>query len=448
MTRERSTLRWSRLAWLTLALPLASLGSWQFFRPAHPVTQVTVALAQRGDLVSAVTATGTLEPPRTVDIKYDTQSLVTALFVKEGDRVLAGQPLATMDTSLLKLSLAQAQQNLEKDQATLAQATSALHRAEALAADQLIAPVDLESARTNYQALLHQTQADRDSMMQIDEQVNRCTLRSPIRGVVTALYVHEGEMLGSAAAVAALGPAAAVSKPTNILMTLAEAGAVEVDADVNAVDLGGVVVGQQARFTADALQPEVFQGTVRRVALQPTVTNSVTTYRVIVAIARDDSRFRIGLPVNVMLLNTRARNAVLVPPAAISRDITESWVRVIHLQEEAPQASGASAATATNAFGQSTSAAAEKVAVRVLASANAGVAVEGDLHPGDMVIVDRSAALPDGKLASVIIRTVPFRPNPDFADLQFEDGTAQPGRTLQQAPGPQPKSFLQRLINP
>lgn len=61
-------------------------------------------------------------------------------------------------------------------------------------------------------------------------QIERATLRAPLDGVITELYVHEGEMLGSAAAVTALGSSSAIGKPTNVLMTLAQGGALEVNA--------------------------------------------------------------------------------------------------------------------------------------------------------------------------------------------------------------------------
>jgi len=161
-------------------------------------------------------------------------------------------------------------------------------RSEALAAAQVLAQADLDSARANYEGLLHLTKADEGAVGQAEEQIHRASLRSPINGIAIALYVHTGEMLGSATAVAGLGPNAAVSKPTNTLMTIAEQGDLEVDADVNAVDMGGVLTGQKANFTIDAFQPEVFSGTVRSIALQPTITNGVTTYRVVVSIPRPD----------------------------------------------------------------------------------------------------------------------------------------------------------------
>jgi len=202
-------------------LPLVALGSLHFWQRDSAVSSVSIVLAQQGDLLSAVTATGTVQAHRTVDVKYDTQSLVTGLNVQEGDRVAANQLVATMDLRLLEPALGEARQALQKDQAGVALSEASLHRAQALAAAQVLAKADLETAEANYKSLLHQSEADRDGVALAEEQISRAKLRSPIRGVVIALYVHEGEMLGSATAVAGLGPNAAVSKPTNTLMTIA-----------------------------------------------------------------------------------------------------------------------------------------------------------------------------------------------------------------------------------
>ena len=99
-------------------------------------------------------------------------------------------------------------------------------------------------------------------MQQTRDQIGRATLRSPMDGVVTALYVHEGEMLGSAAAVAALGASTAISKPTNTLMTIVESGPPQAWADVNAADLGNVSQGLPVEISLDALRPKIFYGRV------------------------------------------------------------------------------------------------------------------------------------------------------------------------------------------
>ena len=302
-------------------------------------------------------------------------------------------------------------------------------------ADQAITSADFETARANYEALAHQAEADRGAVAQAAEQMGRATIRSPIDGIVIALYVHQGEMLGSAAAVAALAPGATASKPTNTLMTIAEAGALEVDADLNAVDLGGVYVGQPAKFTIDAFQPAVFDGSVHRISLQPTVTNGVTTYRVVIALRRQDRRFRIGLPTNVMLLSSRATNAILLPPTTILRQPDGMSVQLIRV-------------TALSRDSQLADVMVEPHPVRLLAETPAAVAVSGDIRPGDRIVLLPSPSLVGAHVPAVRLRSAAFRPNPDLSDLEFE---AAPNVTAPAVPGvppPQPKGFLQRLFRP
>lgn len=87
---------------VVLLLPVVAIGSLHLFQRNSDVSNVSVVRAQQGDLLSAVTATGTVQERRTVDVKYDTQSLVTGLNVKEGDHVAVNQLVATMDLRLLE----------------------------------------------------------------------------------------------------------------------------------------------------------------------------------------------------------------------------------------------------------------------------------------------------------------------------------------------------------
>jgi RND family efflux transporter MFP subunit len=427
-----------------LIVALAALGSRRLWHQNSAVSDVAIVQAQQGDLLSAVTATGTVEVRRTVDIKYDTVNLITGLFVKEGDRVAANQPVATMDLSLLEPVVAQARQTLQKDQATLLFAQASLRRAEALATAQIMAPADLDSARANDEALIHLTEADQWAVALAEEQIHRATLRSPIKGIVIALYVHEGEMLGSATAVAGLGPNAAVSKPTNTLMTVAEGGDLEVDADANAVDMGGVLVGQTAKFTIDAFQPEIFSGTVHSIALQPTVINSVTTYRVVISIPHPDHRLRIGMPANVMLLRTVARDAILVPPTAVVRANGSSSVYVV--SRENHQETTREHNDKTGEHNSSSDASAERKPVQILGETSSAVAAAGDIKPGDWVLLDAGSASLRANTMNPI--ETGFKPNPDPSDLQFERTTRPSDEKISTVPGPKPKGFLQRLFNP
>jgi HlyD family secretion protein len=391
-------------------------------RRAAPVV-LRVTRAQRGDLVTAVTATGTVQPKRTVDIKYDGQDFVEQLTVAEGQRVTRGQILARMNTQLLEHTRAQNQQIVERDEANLTLAAASLHRAQLLSEHQLLARADLDSAQAAYDALVHQRDADRQALQETDTQIERATLRAPLDGVVTQLYVHEGEMLGSAAAVTALGSASAVSKPTNVLMTLAQGGALEVWADVNAIDLGSVFESEPAQFSIDAFRPEVFDGRVRTIGLQPTVINNVTTYQVKVDLSRPDRRWRIGMPVSVMLRKTLAHDAVLVPLAALKTSERREAIRTIIHNECARGAAD--------------------VSVRTVDRNTQSVAIQG-VAAGDLVMLSRESITPGFSYQCQIVE---FEANPTFDDLQFNGkANAAVAKNSPLVPGPKPKNVLQRLF--
>lgn len=424
---------------ILIVLTAAGLIGWKhsLSHTSDPTQTITVVAAQHGDLFSAVTASGTLESRRTMDIKYDAESPVDKLLVREGDHVKAGEVLAVMDTSILNHSLDEARQVMEKDQTMLMEAKGQLERAEALMHDELIAPAELDLDRANSQALVHQTRADAQNVMQIQDEIHRATLRSPINGVVIAAYVHQGEMLGSAAAVAALRPADAISKPTNTLMTLAASGPLVVDADINEVDLDGVRKDQKVNFVADAFRPQIFHGRVSYIALQPTVINNVTTYRTTIAVSNPDPGFRIGLPVDVMLLTERARNGMLIPQAALAQGENGYSVKVF--RPDTPiQNSGNATSILQDVDGR-----VERVQVRVLAETNLAAAITEPIQRGDWIVVKGASEGSIPQRFQVNLRA--FQPNPTFEDFDF---AASSREDLRFVPGPKPSGLLNRLLGP
>jgi hypothetical protein len=112
-------------------------------------------------------------------------------------------------------------------------------------------------------------------------------------------------------------------------MTIAQSGALEVWAGINAIDLGRVEAGQPAQIAIDAFRPTLFHGLVRQIGLQPTVINNVTTYEVKIAVGTQDPRWRIGLPVNVLLSTILAHDATLVPLSAITTRDGRDVVRIV-----------------------------------------------------------------------------------------------------------------------
>jgi HlyD family secretion protein len=424
---------------LLVIIGLASLGSllgaWRYNDRQVSSVPFDLTSPVAGDLIQAVTASGTLQPKRTVDIKYDGQELIENLTVREGDHVHRDEIVARMDTRLLDHQYSQNLQAIEKDKASLVQAEAAYHRQQALFREQIVARAELETFQATYESMVHQVKADEQVSLETQQQIDLASLRSPVDGIVTEVYVHTGEMLGSATAVAGLGPSAAVSKPTNVLMTIAEGGELSAYADVNAADLGNVYERQPADISIDAFRPIIFHGTVKRVALQPVVLNNITTYQVIVDIRDPNPRFRMGIPVDVMLFRTVRAGSLILPSQAIRPAKNGGSVCILH-----PVANGHNEQNGTI----NTWVDAQDVNLQILARTNDAMAVRGPISPKDWI------AAHEQDCKKVASRHFVIQPRASQAGLKPSftnrgDATKDLGSEAV-LPPPQQKSWLQRLL--
>ena len=416
---------------LTLIGSIAALTGWRLNVTDHkPPGVVDVVSPVVGILQTAVTATGTLYPSHSVDIKYDGQEIVRSLTVKEGDHVSAGQVVAVMDTRVLDHARLQNLQTSEKDAASLIQAEAAFHREEALFQEGIVARADFEVTHATYESLVHQRQADEEGVKETAQQMDRAVLRSPMNGTVVRIYVHAGEMLGSATAVAALGPNTSISKPTNVLMTVVEDGPLEVYAGINAADLASLAPGQDAEISIDAFQPRVFHGRVRRISLEPVVVNNVTTYQAIVTMTDDDPRFRIGLPADVILLKNVAARGEIVPAKAILAVTGGSAVCTLKMD-------------AVSMDGQPMKRKPAIVPVEVIGRTEDAVAVATSLPPNTWVIDDPTICKQQGE-PKAILQSVPFDPAPSFSNASLAQ--SKQGQAITNLPPPKPKGWLQNIL--
>ncbi len=139
------------IALILVAVVGGSLFSYQIFAQDKTNTspEFETYVVKRGNLISTVSATGSIEPEQTVALAFKSPGRVAEVLVEEGQRVQAGQVLARLDTAELELALAQAQATLRINEARLAQ----LHKGPD-ESDVLAAQAQLASAQAAYRQLL------------------------------------------------------------------------------------------------------------------------------------------------------------------------------------------------------------------------------------------------------------------------------------------------------
>jgi HlyD family secretion protein len=235
-------------------------------------TEVRTEVVARRDLTSVVTASGTIDPKRKVDISADISGRVIELPVQEGQWVERGALLLRIDPTQYQAavrraeaSVAQAQARASQARANLIQAQNAARRARQLASspEQLISPADVEQAQTQAAVAQAEFEAARYGVAQAQaglteagEALRKTTIIAPMSGRVTRLNIEEGET-------AIVGT---MNNPGSLLLTIADLSVMEAKVKVDETEVPGISIGDSARVRIDAFPDRVFGGTVTQIA--------------------------------------------------------------------------------------------------------------------------------------------------------------------------------------
>ena len=157
---------------------------------------------------------------------------------------------------------------------------------------------DYENALLTYRQAKEQVATAKESVQKAQTNLGYATITSPIDGTVISKSVEEGQTV-----------AASFSTPE--LFTIAkDLTNMQVIADVDEADIGGVKEGNRVTFTVDAYPDDTFEGTVKQVRLEATTTNNVVTYEVVISAPNADLKLKPGLTANVTIM-TQERSGVL-----------------------------------------------------------------------------------------------------------------------------------------
>jgi HlyD family secretion protein len=245
-------------------------------------TEVRMEQVSRRDLVSAVTASGKIEPQTSVDISADITGRIIQIAVEEGDLVRKGQFLLQIDPAQYQAAVSRAEGVVSSTQATLLQvranrdqAERSWKRAEQLSrlGPNLIAPVQAEEAKTalevaeaTYQATRAQLDQSRASLQEAKDNLAKTRLVSPIAGRVVRLAVEEGE-------VAVPGT---FSRETGLLLTIADLSVILAKVQVDETDVIRLSSSDSVEVTIDAYPDSTFVGYVTRISQSAKLTNTQT----------------------------------------------------------------------------------------------------------------------------------------------------------------------------
>lgn len=273
----------------------------------------------RGNLTVIVTATGSVQPTKQVDISSELSGTVRKVNVDFNSGVKVGQVLAELDTDKLvavvessKARVTAAKAKVEEVYATSIEKERDLARKSALADRKVISVLEIDTARAAHGravAALASARADvgvAEAELKLNEtNLAKAKIRSPINGVVLKRNVDPGQTVAS-------------SLQAPVLFSIAEdLRQMEVQVDVDEADVGKVSEGQKATFSVDAYPERRFSAQIRELRYGSEVVQGVVTYKAVLSTDNAELLLRPGMTATAELAVQHVERALLVPNAAL-----------------------------------------------------------------------------------------------------------------------------------
>ncbi len=341
--------------WLIAVLVCAAgVALWYFSGDTEQsAQQLRFSRVTRGDFVSKVQATGTLEPQELVDVGAQVTGEIKEFGtdlagrrVDYGSEVKAGQLLARIDDTIVELdiqraeaSVAQARaQILSADasvssaEASIAQATANHNKAkrdlararklgvgdalsqmdfdqyvnaeETAAANLKSATAQLESAKAQQATAAAQLQAAEAQLKSELRNRDYTHITAPVDGTIVVRQVNVGQTVVSS------------MSASTLFLVARDLSKMQIWASVNEADIAKVSPGQEVRYTVDALPNEDFKGVVNKIRPNATMSSNVVTYIVEIDIDNPERKLLPYMSANANFIIKEVKGALLVPDAA------------------------------------------------------------------------------------------------------------------------------------
>ena len=299
--------------WIVLPLLLIGAAWWWFSRGEAADAQadafLRTAIAERGDLVVSISATGRIDPIEQVEVKSKASGEIITLPIEVGDVVHKGDLIARLDRTTAQNDFDQATADHAVAKVTVEQRQKELQRQESLFEKELTAENLVDDARLAYEQANAQLVRAEAALSTAAERLDDTEIRAPIDGVVLTRQVEVGQIISSGTTTVTGG---------SLLCTIANMNEVYVVADVDETDIGQVQVGMPAGINADAFPEMKLEGRVLRIAPLAKVEQNVTMFEVTTLVDNTEDLLKAGMNATVEVIMARADDALLIPVKAIT----------------------------------------------------------------------------------------------------------------------------------
>jgi HlyD family secretion protein len=308
-----------RLIWLIAIVLVIGYFLYRFLGGGDAAPEYQTVAAERGNVVSRVSTSGSLQAVVTVDVGSQVSGRIQALFADFNSPVKKGELIAKIDPSLFGAAVVQAEANVTAARANVTRLTVTAEDAERQAKRasevydlRLISETERDNAvataraaRASVDQGVGQLAQARASLEQARTNLRYTDILSPTDGVVISRAVNVGQTV-----------AASLSAP--VIFTIAQdLRKMEVHTNVAESDIGRLKPGMRVSFTVDAYPGEPFRGSIRDIRNAAQVVQNVVTYDAVIDVANPDLKLKPGMTATVSIVTDRRRDVLIVPNSAL-----------------------------------------------------------------------------------------------------------------------------------
>jgi RND family efflux transporter MFP subunit len=280
------------------------LAACQRHEAAAPAPRPVVAVEAKADsIANLATLPGQVQSRYSTPLSFRINGKILERRVRIGDTVKAGQAVARLDPADVEKNSASARAQLDAAEHQWIYAKQQLDRDRAQAAENLIAPAQLEQTQNAYASALAQRNQAQQQAGLAGDQLRYATLTADHAGVITAEQADTGQNVTAGQAV----------------YTLAWSGDIDVICDVPEPALGAFAVGREASVKLTALPQQTFKARVRE--LSPAADTQSRTWRAKLTLEAPTPDVRLGMTADIAFASAQAaKGAFTVPSTALFHD--------------------------------------------------------------------------------------------------------------------------------
>jgi membrane fusion protein, macrolide-specific efflux system len=349
----------TRIIIFLIILGILGYSGWKVLGQKSAAPQYQTSQAQKGTLITSVTASGTVAAGNSVSITTQASGVITDVYVKNGDAVTQGEKIADIQPdqgSQARLassyasyvsssnSLQTAQNNQHTAQISLEKALDDIHlfqygnggfpnvgspnETEA----QKQSRTQAEEAKNNADNSVNTAQAQANSAW-LSYQQNSATVVAPISGVISNLTATTGLALVSTTSSNSNSTSTTSQSLGNVTLSQAQ---VQATVNLSEIDVVNVQPGQKVTLTLDAFPDKTFAGKIITINTNGSVSSGVTTYPAIIGFDTAVDNIYPNMAVNAVIITKIKNDVILVPSAAVTTTNGVSTVRVLKNGQVSP----------------------------------------------------------------------------------------------------------------